>query len=186
VHRGSTEFAEPGKAAITFRQMNVQDSVYRALQPIFGKVAAVYEISPAQALHASGDDEKRGQLVTLVEPASAAVKVVIARGNHQEEFDGHAWVPQHGVTYQLPIQKAPWFGANEVELAIHDSGRATKIKYAGGGDAAGLLGVRSDAHAATQDESAADEAKRVQGEADLIYQQQRLVLCQTNPANCPK
>jgi len=64
----------------------------------------------------------------------------------------------------------------------------TKLKYAGGGEAAGMLNSLA-ATLAADDETpvtVADKTKAVQAEADLIYQQQRLVLCQSDPANCPR
>ena len=90
--------------------------------------------------------------------------------------------------YDLPIQEAPWFGSHEVELQLHESGKVTKLHYTGSPDAAGMLGALTEVRGAFDEPavSTADQAKAVQAEADLIYQQQRLVTCQTNPASCPK
>lgn len=39
---------------------------------------------------------------------------------------------------------------------------------------------------AASDATLSEDTNRAKLEADLIYQQQRLILCQTDPANCPK
>lgn len=172
------------------KQSYLPRETYEKLKPIFGTSVATFTLAPAcQIMHASA--ESKGQHITLSEPAGAAVKVLVTTGTGQEktteELTASARVPQLGETYTLPIQRAPLFGENQFELALAESGKVTKLKYAGGGDAAGLFGALSSTLAADDETpvTVADQAKAVQAEADLIYQQQRLVLCQADPANCP-
>jgi hypothetical protein len=170
-----------------------QDSLpaeeFSRVASIYGKPSGTVTYAHANTPHENVETE--GQLITVVEPGTAniVVKVALNRGgdNYDEELRGSAQIPQVGKTFQLPIQKAPLFGSNSFELALSDSGRVTKLKYSGGGDAAGVFGVIDGALGIKgKDPSAADQAKDVQGEADLIYQQQRLVMCKADPTACPK
>jgi hypothetical protein len=47
-----------------------------------------------------------------------------------------------------------------------------------------LLGIASGISGPSKDTTAAEKAAAVKGEADLIYQQQRLVVCQADPTKC--
>lgn len=175
---------------IKLTQTYLPKKIFDKLEPIFGVNHAKFKLAPAcRIMHVSAEN---GQQITLREPAGAAIAVTVTRGlgseREIEELTASARVPQLGETYTLPIQRPPLFGENQFELALAESGKVTKLKYAGGGDAAGMFDSLS-ATLAADDETpvtAADQAKAIQAEADLIYQQQRLVLCQSDPANCPK
>jgi hypothetical protein len=186
--RGYTDFPEASVGGIEFRQMSVDRDSYVTLQPIFGDIDASYTIIKQLPPH-SGANEKSNGVVALLEPSNAIVKVSVARG--QQSFDStfEVFVPQWGTEYSLPIQKAPWFGSNEFELQVHESGKITKLRYAGSADAGGVFSTIGEAWKLGESPAsltAAEQAKAVQGEADFIYQQQRLVLCQATPASCPK
>ncbi len=188
VHRGETSFGNPSLDAIAFHQNSVDDTSFAKLQPVFGEVNGLYSITSRVPPHRANIRAGEEKLV-LVEPAVGAVTISVARGllNLDTSFD--VLVPQHGTDYAIPVQKAPWFGANEFEVVLHDSGKVTKLRYAGGGDVSGALGVVSDALALGEDPAApsiADQAKAVQAQADLIYQQQRLVQCQADATKCAK
>ncbi|HZX83912.1 MAG TPA: hypothetical protein VFF19_10130 [Reyranella sp.] len=86
-------------------------------------------------------------------------------------------------TYDLPIPKAALFGKQSFALALAESGAITSISY---GKTAGAAGMLNSANTIvnTVDPPAATKAAAVKAEADLILQQQRLVTCQTKPADC--
>jgi hypothetical protein len=173
-------------APIVFRQNSVATTVYQQLRPIFGSITAtVATTQVTTAPHVVADADK-SQRLTLVEPAAGTVNVEVSRGNQKFQFSGPVWVPQAGLEYKLPVQKGPWFGENAFELEVAESGRVTKIRYAGGNAAAGAFGALTDVLGAAEDESLVDQVNAAKNQADLIYQQQRLVLCQADPANCPK
>ena len=186
VHRGVATFdADSGRIDLT--QSSVQSSLYSAVRPVFGTVTATYTVKKAEVLTNGTQGAEDGALLELVEPALGEITVTVDRGQAGDKYQkvAVAPVPQRGRPYSLPIQKAPWLGTNDFELVLDASGRITRIRYAATSDAAGGLGFLSDVTAATasKPESATEKAKR---EADEIYQQQRLILCQTTPKDCPK
>jgi len=153
---------------------------------IFGRVSGGVAIAPPASSQHSGTPERKGQALHLVEPGIADVGITIARGEEQAPtWRDSIAVPQAGIPYTLVIQRAPAFGKNEFELVLQESGRVAKLRYAGAADVAGALGVITEARTATAD-PLADEVARTKAEADLIFQQQRLILWQTDPVNCPK
>ncbi len=191
VSRGQTDFAASSEGTITFSQISVNAGLYDSvLQPIFGRVQGKYTIRKASKPHVATLEGKDQQL-TLVEPATAVVNIAVKIDERQVfEQPYSVLVPQHGEEYVIPVQKAPWFGNNEMELQVDGSGKVTKLRYAGAADTAGALGVLGDAWTTANQKpaapTAADQAKSVQADADLIYQQQRLVICQADPTKCPK
>lgn len=188
---------ELGKKNVTFRfkQISLPDELFQSVRPIFGDIAGLADFNQVAATHESNDSSD--ETIKVVEPAKAVIRVTVdfiqqfkhAGVEHSETFTAGANISQLGIVYPLPIQKAPHFGENKLELALSESGRVTKLIYTGSGDAAGMLGAIT-AFTDTQKDPAAvgtaDQAKAVQAEADLIYQQQRLVLCQADPATCTK
>lgn len=186
VHRGSSNF---DSATVELRQTSVPSTLYNEkLKKIFGVLDATYSAGPATDLLAPLVDEDSEQGLTLRKTAPVTVTVTIDRDGMSGQYSEIILVPQKDKEYELPIQKGPWFGENSFELVLHDSGSVTKLRYGGGGDAGAVLGALADTHATFKGEpvSTSDQAKAVQAEADLIYQQQRLVLCQANPTVCPK
>lgn len=186
VSRGTTNFED---AIDDLRQTSVPSSLYDDnLKKIFGTLTAEYSVGTVSELLKPDVDADREQGLTLRKTAPTTVTVSIQRDGKSAQYSEIVLVPQKGQEYKLPIQKGPWFGENAFELALHDSGSVTKLRYGGGGDTGAAIAALSDAHGTFKDEpiSTADKAKAVQAEADLIYQQQRLVLCQANPTTCPK
>jgi hypothetical protein len=93
--------------------------------------------------------------------------------------------PTYGAAFQynLPVPGPELFGKEQFVLALGDDGSITKLEYAetsGASDALGAATTVLQAAMPTQEQ----QATQIQGESDLIYQQHRLVVCQTNPANC--
>ena len=188
VSRGSTNFEASMEG---LRQTSVPSSLYNdKLKKIFGKLTAEYSVGPVSELLNPDVNADSEQGLTLRKTAPVTVTVSIERDGKSAQYSEIVLAPQKGKDqeYKLPIQKGPWFGENAFELALHDSGSVIKLRYGGGGDAGAAIAALSDAHATFKDESVstADKAKAVQAEADLIYQQQRLVLCQADPTTCPK
>ena len=62
----------------------------------------------------------------------------------------------------------------------------TKLRYASEFGANGELDAISSGQDAEADPTLSEDVNRAKLETDLIYQQRRLILCQTDPGNCPK
>jgi hypothetical protein len=87
-------------------------------------------------------------------------------------------------TYTLPIPTAALFGSDKLTLSLGASGAITGIEYAKTTGAANAFNVLGAAASAATPESTAGKAAEVKAQADLIAQQQRLVRCQAQPAQC--
>jgi len=95
-------------------------------------------------------------------------------------YSSRVLTPLHE-TYFLPIPKAALFGKQSISLLLSDAGAVTTFGYgktAGGGGALNAIGAFENA------QTAATEAADTKAQADLIAQQQRLMLCRTRPDQC--
>jgi len=119
-------------------------------------------------------------LLTLQETENVKVDVTSSGRNI---WSGTITIPGNK-TYNLPIPKAALFGKQIFALSLSESGAITEIHYGKNTGAAGLLNVATSAATAAAPESTAAKAADIKAKADLIAQQQRLVRCQANPANC--
>ncbi len=78
---------------------------------------------------------------------------------------------------EVPIPRARSFGNSSFALALSDSGAITSVTYSKTASGAAVLnGLETDA----------SKANAIKAEADLIAQQQRLILCKTKPEQCTK
>jgi hypothetical protein len=183
-------FATHASAAeIDLRQASVPNSTRQQLTPIFGTPKATFTLVDApQVPHVAS--EISGAKLELVEAASAVITVEVTLKNGvKESFKGGARIPQFGRRYPLPIPGPRLFGETQFELALNEAGKVTKLRYSNNSDPAGALGAVNSLLETQKDPAAvttADQAKTTQAEADLIYQQQRLLICQATPAACPK
>lgn len=183
VYRGKTELeAGIDSGEIDLLQLNVPDPKLTQLLPIFGEVTAAWNILPIQGAPVNEEDSET--TISLREPAPIELTVNITRDNKTATSTSRTWSGQHGLPYNLPIQKAPWFGENKMELVLTESGRISKMAYTGGGASQGAISSIDSAAKALSGSTTAEKAAIAKAEADLIYQQQRLVSCQTNPESC--
>lgn len=87
--------------------------------------------------------------------------------------------------YQIPLPAPAVFGKTQFSIQLNPDGSISKLEYGetnGAGDA--LTALNSLAQAASGPTNA-QRASALQSQADVIYEQQRLVLCKTNPTTCP-
>lgn len=86
----------------------------------------------------------------------------------------------------IPLGKSEPFGKISTTLTAASSGLVTKLEYNKGSGAADLLTAANQVagQALPQQQTAEQKATEIEGQSDLIYQQQRLILCQTKPAQC--
>jgi hypothetical protein len=83
--------------------------------------------------------------------------------------------------YQVPVPKAALFGKQSFAMSAAESGAVTSVSY---GKSVGASGALNALGAIAGTQTASTKAAEVKAEADLIAQQQRLVTCQTKPADC--
>jgi len=95
-------------------------------------------------------------------------------------------VAQYGAKYDIPIPKPAFFGKQSVGLVFAESGALTSIQYASTSGATQALGGLASLLTIAQGDSTAQQVAAVKAEADLIAQQQRLVLCMASPENCSR
>lgn len=93
-------------------------------------------------------------------------------------YKGLVTVPT-GEIYTLPVPRAALFGKQGFELTLNDAGQVVSLGYSMTSGAAGAV----NSVAALEGTEAA-RANQLKAEADLIFQQQRLLRCQTQPDKC--
>ncbi|WP_424830197.1 hypothetical protein [Ruegeria sp.] len=86
--------------------------------------------------------------------------------------------------YGIPLPSRPAFGKQEFQVAFSDSGALTNLKYASESGTSDAIGTINTTVATVAGPSAADQAKALQAEADLIKQRERLAACRADPSNC--
>lgn len=84
-------------------------------------------------------------------------------------------------TYDLPIPKAELFGTQSFSLSVAQSGEITSIEY---GMNSGTAGALTAANSIITPETPASEASALKAQSDLIAQQTRYVLCETQRDQC--
>ncbi|CAE6694434.1 hypothetical protein R69619_00408 [Paraburkholderia nemoris] len=87
----------------------------------------------------------------------------------------------------VPVPQAAIFGTHKFALGLSAYGSIEKLEYSttGSSDAANAgssLGV--ELASALKKPTTSDRAASIQAQADLIYEQQRLIVCQATPKNC--
>lgn len=116
-------------------------------------------------------------LLTLQKVGSVCVTI---SANDDPVGTAHIVVPGTG-TYQVPIPKAALFGKQTFSVILSEAGAVTSVGYGKTTGAAGALNALGTI--ANADPTAAKVAD-LKAQADLIVQQQRLVLCETKPDQC--
>lgn len=129
-----------------------------------------------------------GNYVMLRARQPALVEVGVSIGPRNSCGTSTIWAAQvsaaqRGTDYDIPIPRAAMFGKQQFVAAFDEAGAITQLQYAREAGAGGLLNVLQAAGEAVQT-TTAEQTAQLSGEANLIAAQQRLVRCQTNPANC--
>ena len=189
LRRGTTHFSddphESRRKSFSVEQVSLPSIQFQRIEPIFGYVTGYFEKSRDTTVVHNLAENYDGPALTLLQPAEVTVTINLANADKSERnWTTSMFVPQLGIEYRLPLQKAPWFGENIVELALDPSGMVTKLRYSGNPDAAGAVAVLTDLRGATDGESTTEKAEQLKAEADLILQQHRLVTCQADPDKC--
>jgi hypothetical protein len=96
---------------------------------------------------------------------------------------GPVTVPINGY-YPLLVPRGTTFGKQQFALTLSDPGSVTKLEYSTNAGAGEILDVGGAIAKALP--TSATRASAIQSQADLIYEQQRLVLCKTDATKCSK
>lgn len=99
-------------------------------------------------------------------------------------WQGRVPVAQLGKTYQLPVPRAAAFGKLTFGAAFAESGALSSVQYSSTSGAASALGAINSLATIAQGETTSAKVAEAKGEADLIAQQQRLLLCHADPKSC--
>jgi hypothetical protein len=156
------------------------------LQGAIGSVCAIYVRAALPAKPATYVGRTSGLLLAAREPGSADLQVFAGDAGKCANRVYSAAVPvaQFGQDYDLLIPKAPVFGKQVFGASFSEAGALQSIQYVTTTGAGQVLNVVEAGRGATAGQTTAEKAAAVQAEADLIAQQQRLVTCRADPANC--
>ncbi|HTW35796.1 MAG TPA: hypothetical protein VMD53_14355 [Rhizomicrobium sp.] len=84
--------------------------------------------------------------------------------------------------YPLLVPNGTLFGSQNFTLSLSDDGGIAKLEYSTKSSSSDLVSAGNAIAGAVP--TNAMKASSIQAQADLIYQQQRLVICKTTPASC--
>jgi hypothetical protein len=162
---------------------NYPQSFYVSIEPALGSLS--YQIGGIRNAVIPVINNENWPSITLVEPAIAPINVIKISpiSNERTQFKAFVPVPQWGAEYSVPVPKPPMFGSNEVNLALYGSGKIKSLKY-GTTNGAKDLGTSISTIANQFEVTDSEKAQALKDEADVIAQQQRLIKCQTKPAEC--
>lgn len=103
--------------------------------------------------------------------------------NRTEFFNDNVLAPSSTPTY-VPVPAAPSFGKLATTAQFGASGVVDKLEYNKATALSDLISSGAQIYNQFQPQTTAQKASAVQAQADLIYQQQRLVACELSAANC--
>ncbi|WP_156777184.1 hypothetical protein [Erythrobacter sp. NAP1] len=164
---------------------------FNELRSAIGDFYAGYCETTAPVIPISHSETNANLLLHARQPGSASVRVVGDAGHlcdldQEPLWAGQVPVAQFGVGYTMPIPRSPAFGKQVFSVTFAESGALEEINYATNEGSSSALGVVNEAieAASSSQDSTATILAETKAEADLIVQQQRLVQCLADPANC--
>lgn len=140
------------------------------------------DLAPLSSPVNTGPDDKSD---TLWARQLTKVRIRIhTAGKGEKIWSGSVLMALPGNEYKIPIPRRPTFGKQEFQVAFSDSGSLTSLKYASESGTADAISVTGTVVDDLQGPSAAEQAKALQAEADLIKQRERLAACRAKPSEC--
>lgn len=186
VYEGVVETAQRGAQTIAPDAASAPHANNPAIKSLVHAICAVVEeTSPGFAPVESAPPTAAS--ITAREPGTAKIRIGVSIDGVQcgDVPLWHDTVPvaQIGRMYQLPIPHAALFGKQAFAASFAESGALLKVQYGASGGAGAAMNAL-DSLAAARSDSAAQQVAEVKAQADLIYQQQRLVACLATPVDC--
>lgn len=175
---GSESIGQPVPLPASPESRDLYDRLKGALPHLELRVGQVtVNASGADYKSPSTDRSFKGVLLTLQKTGVLLLTVY----SGESLLDAVRIVVPLPEAYFLPIPKGAWFGKQTFSLALTEAGSIASVGYGKGTGTAGALAALGTA-AGTQ--TSAARAAELKAEADVVAQQQRLVLCQTRPDQC--
>lgn len=167
-----------------FRLENYPQSLYEKFEPALGKLTLTSRASTDRPIPVRNSDNS-SVAITLVKPASVPLVVELRSSlvDGTMLFGSSVPVPQWGVEYSVPIPRPPLFGTNTLDLTLFETGEIKSIKYGTNSGAKDLGGTLSSVKNYLE-ETDAELAAALKAEADVLAQQQRLIVCRATPDLC--
>lgn len=140
---------------------------------------------PAQPIQYNVGD---GDLVLAArQPAWITINVgtsTVGNGCSGSLWEGKVLAAQLGTDYVVPVPRAAMFGKQGFGVAFQESGALGSIQYVSNSGAASALGAANSLVTIAEGETTAAKAASIKAEADVIVQQQRLIVCVADPKSC--
>jgi len=170
----ATRALEPQLAALALPPLTVSAS----MTPLAPAAAA------EGAVIADAGEAGAGEPPALLLPATAALRLIV-RSGEDVIAERMLAVPAPGA-WRLPLPAPILLGKQDMALTLSDAGAVTSLHYGKSGASAGLAAgfYAGAAGIAAGAPSPSDAVAALKAQADLIVQQQRLLLCQARPADC--
>ncbi len=138
-------------------------------------------ITPVRAKNEKGSGQADNCTLKMNE---ARLLTLTAAAGGVEIWNGQAIVPSTKGTYDIPLPKPAAFGSQEFSLSLSEAGVIKSLKYKKGSGTSSALGSTESLLKAFAPSTTAEKLAETKAEADLVYQQQRLVQCKADPTNC--
>jgi len=131
--------------------------------------------------------DKSGEIPVLHarQPGQLKFKVIDPESDQNTTYwSGSVLVAQLGTPYEIPIPTPKAFGKLTLTASFSESGALSSLEYIDTNGSASLVNSLSALAKSTASDTTAENVTQAKNQADLILQQQRLVLCKASPSNC--
>lgn len=181
----SGDNTSPNINATPFKIKEYPESIYKEISPALGELSIEGKLARTVTPTLSAK-KVTGQAIALLEPAIVTLEVT-QKGPvaaNETKYTASVSVPQLGTDYMVPIPNPPLFGEMVLELSLSESGKINSLKYgsvSGAENAGTSLSALHDHFGSQTDE---EKAKELKAQADIMAQQQRIVICKATPSLC--
>ncbi|MDP9555089.1 UNVERIFIED_ORG: hypothetical protein J2W65_000688 [Pseudomonas parafulva] len=154
----------------------------RSLPPLAAEISS---FSGANAPIVNLDKSGNTPVLHARQPGQLEFKVIDPNDDKKAVYwSGSVLVAQLGTPYEIPIPTPKAFGKLTLSASFSDSGALSSLEYIDTNGSASLVNSLSALAKSTASDTTAENVTQAKNEADLIVQQQRLVLCKASPSNC--
>jgi hypothetical protein len=150
-----------------------------ALPSIIVKKKRLAKPKPPVSYVKKSDNEP---VLQAMQPGLLYLDVDDSKNHHL--WSGVVQVAQLGTPYEISIPTPALFGKLTLSASFAESGALSSIEYLDTNGANQLANSLTNIAKASSGETTADKVAEARNEADLILQQQRVVLCKASPTTC--